>query len=77
MKKKIMRISAGFIISAALILPSCEFIADCGTCELVTDNDGTITTGPPIPYCGDAYIEKDSSEPVTIGNITTYWSCTR
>lgn len=58
------------------LLSSCEFLEECGTCELVTVNaDGTETLGTPLPFCGDALIEKQNSQPVTVGGITTYWQC--
>lgn len=60
---------------AAMALPACEFLEDCGTCELVTDNGTEITYGTPLPQCGDNLYEKQNSDPVTIGGVTTYWNC--
>ena len=66
---------AGMIVCAAMILPACTFLEDCGTCELVTDDGTNITYGTPLPYCGDDYYERLNSSPVKIGGITTYWNC--
>lgn len=75
MKKRILRSCVGLIIIAAFALPGCEFLEECGTCELVTDVDGDITYGTPLPFCGDALFDKQNSSPTTIGNTTTYWNC--
>jgi hypothetical protein len=75
MKKRILRSFVGLIVIAAFTLPSCEFLESCGECELVTNNDGEISTAPPIPLCGDALIAKQDSEPTTLGDITTYYNC--
>jgi hypothetical protein len=59
-----------------LILPACDLIDNCGTCELVTeDASGNITYGPPTPFCNDNYWDKVNADPTTIGGITTYWYC--
>jgi hypothetical protein len=75
MKKTILRSLAGLIILAAFMLPACEFLEDCGTCELVTEDGTEVTTSTPLLFCGEAYQEKLNSEPTTIGGITTYWNC--
>jgi len=75
MKKRILRSFVGLIILAAFTLPACEFIEECGTCELVTDDGVDITYGTPLPFCGDALAEKQSSSPTTIGNTVSYWNC--
>lgn len=49
----------------------------CGVCELITNDNGTISYGTPVPYCGEQLFDKEESSPVTIGGITTYWNCTR
>jgi hypothetical protein len=75
MKKRILRSFVGLIILAAFTLPACEFIEDCGTCELVTDDGTEVTTGTPLLYCGDQYQERLNSTPTTVGSVTTYWNC--
>jgi len=76
MKKKILRSFVGLIILASFTLPACEFLEDCGTCELVTEIDGVVdNVGAPLLFCGDQYQERLNSSPTTIGNTVTYWSC--
>ena len=72
----------GKILIAALccfilvLLPGCDFLEECGTCELVTvDENGNESYGTPLPYCSEALTEKQNSSPETVGGITTYWSC--
>ena len=75
MKKRNLLISALFIFALGL-LPACDFLEECGTCKLITeDGDGNITEGTPLPLCGDALTERQDQLPVTVGNITTYWEC--
>ena len=77
MKKRVIRIFSGLVMMSALILPSCEFLEDCGTCQTITeDSSGNIVSeGTPLLYCGDEYQEKLNSSPTTIGGTTTYWYC--
>lgn len=75
MKKKNLFIGGLFILAFAL-LPACDLIEECGTCVLITEENGqVIEEGTPLPYCGDALKEKQNSSPVTVGGITTYWDC--
>ena len=75
MKKRNLVIAASIVISLTII-PSCDFIEECGTCELVTeDADGNKTYGTPLPFCGDALTEKENESPVEINGTTTYWNC--
>lgn len=75
MKKRNLLIAAVVVLAMGL-LPACDIIEECGTCELVTeDADGNKTFGTPLPFCGDNFTEKDNEAPVTIGGITTYWNC--
>lgn len=63
-------------LSVMGLLPACDLLEECGTCELVTENaDGSVTNGTPLPFCGDALAEKKNSSPVTVGGVTTYWDC--
>jgi hypothetical protein len=72
--KKSLRIFFGFLFLLAVI-PSCELLEDCKTCKLITNNDGDISEGTGILYCGDKLEEKENSSPTTIGSVTTYWEC--
>ena len=75
MKKRNIFISAVLVMALA-ILPACDIIEECGTCELVTeDADGNISYGTPLPFCGDDLKEKEDASPVTINGVTTYWDC--
>jgi hypothetical protein len=75
MKKRNLLVAALFVCTVGM-LPSCELLEECGTCELVTVNaDGSETLGTPLPFCGDALAEKQNSSPVTVGGVTTYWDC--
>lgn len=75
MKKRNIVIAA-VVVLAMGVLPACDIVEECGTCELVTeDADGNKTYGTPLPFCGDALTEKDDASPVTINGITTYWNC--
>lgn len=75
MQKRNLLISALFVFVVGM-LPACELLEECGTCELVTvDADGNKTFGTPLPFCGDDLEEKQNSSPVTVGGITTYWDC--
>ncbi len=76
MKKKLIRIVAALFLLSVLILPSsCDTLSDCGTCKLITDNDGKITEAPGLIFCGEKLLDKQNSTPVTVGKITTYWEC--
>jgi len=72
--KKVAKISLALLFLAAIV-PSCELLEDCATCKLITNNNGSITEGTGILYCGEALAEKENAAPVTIGNITTYYEC--
>jgi hypothetical protein len=76
MKKRNLLMTA-VVLLAMGILPACNIIEECGTCELVTEySNGTPTEyGTPLPFCGDALSEKQDASPVTISGVTTYWSC--
>lgn len=75
MRKRNLLISA-LVVSVMGLLPACELLEECGTCELVTiEADGSITRGTPLPYCGDQLDEKKNSSPVTVDGVTTYWDC--
>jgi hypothetical protein len=57
-------------------ISDCSLFEDCATCSLVTEVDGIETARTPgVIYCDEKLDEKRNSEPVTIGNRTTYWDC--
>ncbi len=74
MRKRIIHIGAVALFSLGL-LTSCDLIEECGTCVLVTELNGSVTEGTPLPFCGDQLKEKEDDPPVTIGPKTTYWNC--
>lgn len=64
------------VILAMGVLPACDLVEECGTCELVTeDADGNKTYTTPLPFCGDELAEREDASPVTIDGVTTYWNC--
>ncbi len=73
MKKHLRRILLLSFIAA--VIPSCEFLEDCKKCRIVKDENGVVTNGVPITYCGDKLAEIEGETPQTIGNTTTYWDC--
>ena len=76
MKKKAIRISVGLIIAASLFLTSCEFLDECGNCELVdVDLDGNITYGAPQFVCGETYLDYKDSEITYTMDGSYYWNC--
>ncbi len=76
MKRRNILIAAVLIVAMG-VLPACDIIEECGTCEFVTEySDGTDTEyGTPLPFCGDQLKENENELPVTIGVKTTYWNC--
>jgi hypothetical protein len=75
MKKRNIVIAAVLMMSMTII-PACDLVEECGTCELVTeDADGNRTYGTPLPFCGDDLKDKEDASPVTINGITTFWNC--
>lgn len=75
MKKKSILIAGLFVLAIAL-LPACDLIEECGTCSLITEENGSvINEGAALPYCGDELKEKKNADPVTVGGVTTYWIC--
>lgn len=75
MKKRNIWIAA-VVCLAIGVLPACDLVEECGTCELVTEDAvGNKTYGTPLPFCGDDLAEKEDASPVTINEVTTYWNC--
>lgn len=74
--KKRNMVVAGLVLSLLVLVPACDLLEECGTCELVTiDADGNTSYGTPMLSCGDALEEKQNSSPETRNGITTYWEC--
>ena len=76
MKRRNIWIAAVLVLALGM-LPACDLVDECGTCEFVTEySDGTPPVyGTPLPFCGDALKEKDDAPPETNGVETTYWNC--
>jgi hypothetical protein len=76
MKRKNIWLAA-LLVLAMGILPACDLVEECGTCELVTeyDDDRPTEYGTPLPFCGDDLKDKEDAPPVTINGVTTYWNC--
>ena len=69
-------IVAGIFFILFLLIPACDFLEECGTCEFITvDADGNRSSGTPMFFCGDDLQERQNSSPVTVGGVTTYWEC--
>lgn len=56
---------------------ACDILEECAQCAFISeDEDGNvISEGTPLPYCGDQLAEKQDTPPVTVGGVTSYWSC--
>jgi hypothetical protein len=67
---------AGMVLTLC-ILPACNIVEECGSCEEVTEApDGTKTYGTPLLVCGDELKEKENASPVTRPNgDVVYWNC--
>jgi len=73
MKTFLPRIGTFFLLAA--LIPSCELLDDCKSCRIVTNDNGTLSYGTSLTYCGDKLAEIEAEDPETIGNTTTYWEC--
>jgi hypothetical protein len=74
MRKRIIHVGAVALFALGL-LTSCDLIEECGTCQLVTESNGSVTKGIELYQCGDDLKEKEDSSPVKIGGVTTHWEC--
>jgi len=75
MKKKRL-LQAVVLLLLLAMLPACDLLEDCGTCELVTiDAEGNSSSSTPMLFCGDQLQERQNSSPVTVAGVTTYWEC--
>ena len=65
------------MVMAMCILPSCDIIEECGSCELVTeDPQGNKTYGTPLLLCGDELKDKENEPLETLPNgDVSYWNC--
>jgi len=75
MKRKNILVAA-LVVLALAVIPACDLIEECGTCEMVTiDANNNETRGTPLPFCGDDLKDRENEPPVTINGVTTYWDC--
>ena len=68
---------ATVLVLAMCILPSCDIVEECGSCEQVTeDKDGIKTYGTELLLCGDELKDKDNESPKNLpdGGVS-YWNC--
>jgi len=73
MKRRIAKaLAITFLISMAFT--SCELLDDCKTCEPVTNDNGSITTGPGQETCGED-LDRKENENITVGTRTSYYNC--
>ena len=74
-RKNIIMVS--IVVAAMGLIPACNLVDECGTCEYVTEySDGRDTEyGTPLPFCGDDLKDKENAPPVVIGPATSYWNC--
>ncbi len=66
------------LLSIMLLNQSCEPIESCKNCEAITYDNTTgdeIDRQDAVEYCGDELNEKESSDPIIIGNERTEWVC--
>jgi len=73
MKKILRRLIIIALVGA--FVPSCNLFEDCKTCYYEVNDNGSITRGPGVSTCGDALEDRESEEPVVIGNKSSYWVC--
>jgi len=73
MKKILYRVAVIFLFFS--LIPACDQLGDCKNCHKVTDDNGVVTYGNDILTCGSQLTDRENSDPVTIGNTTTYWEC--
>ncbi|MEN8230328.1 MAG: hypothetical protein ABFS38_19355 [Bacteroidota bacterium] len=75
MRKRNLLIAALFVFVLG-ILPSCDILEECGTCEMVTlEADGTLTYSTPTLLCGDDLTEKKEAGTVVVDGKSIYWIC--
>ena len=64
------------VTCSSCFLPACDFLEECGQCEMVTVHpDGSETRTAPIPLCGDDLRDKQNFIPETVDGNTIYWEC--
>jgi hypothetical protein len=76
MKTRKIAVTLGVVLTMC-ILPSCNIIEECGSCEQVTeDKDGNKTYGTTLLLCGDELKEKQNEPLETLpdGGVS-YWNC--
>ena len=75
MIKKRVILTALIFAGLAGLMASCEILEECGTCELVTDENGNISRTTPLPYCGEELKSKKDSSPEIVNGISSWWEC--
>jgi len=74
MKKRYLVITALFVFVLGLI-PACDILETCGTCEMVTVENGTPSYSTPTIFCGDELTDKQNAGTVEIDGKLVYWIC--
>ena len=75
MKKRNIVLALLFVLGLGLV-PACDILETCGTCEMVTvENDGSLSYSAPTIFCGNELADKEDSGPEEIDGKTVYWVC--
>ena len=75
MKKRIIGFAIAFAFIVAIV-PGCDLLEDCSSCEYVLYLANVeVERGAPIPYCGDALAEKQSDPGTQVGDNWAIWEC--
>lgn len=75
MKKRNIVFASLFVLALGLV-PACDILETCGTCEMVTvEDDGTLTYSTPTIFCGDELADKKDAGTVEIDGKLVYWIC--
>ena len=75
MKKRDILIAALFVFVLGIV-PACDLLEECGTCEMVTvEADGTLSYSTPTLFCGDELTEKKEAGTVEVDGKLIYWIC--
>ena len=75
MKKRNLLFAALLIFIVGLV-PACDFLEECGTCEMVTvELDGSLSYSTPTIFCGEDLADKKDAGTVEIDGKLVYWIC--
>lgn len=73
-KRNIIR--AAFLALCLGIIPACDLLEECGTCEMVTvELDGSLTNSTPTIFCADELADKKDAGTVEVDGKLIYWVC--